>query len=1515
MQRDLIDSIRRGHGFDGAAQHAADGPVVALRGKLERALERLSSDLYNKKTHFLLEFIQNADDNDYSSNVAPSLELHVEDRLIIFQCNELGFSSANVKAICDIGGSTKTAAKKGRGFIGEKGIGFKSVFTVADQVFISSGGYQFMFDRSLPLGMITPIPDTTYPAKPGWTTFHLRLAATEDGSRLSVPLREVRPTLLLFLRQLRCLTITVNAGGGHSNIVLTRDDIHDDTARLSRLEDGKVWHERYLRISHTVRTPSAELKREGVEESEIVLAFPVTETLEPLVSKQDVHAFLPLRCYGFNFIIQADFLTSASREDVLTDLPWNTTLRSGVVDAFLIAIEQFIQRPTLRDVWFRYLPEAISDTFFMKVEHSILSTLRDRPILRSSDGTYRHPGQMVTFPSRFCDDQGSPLIIEDYLPTGLWYLAQDYDTIRDGHQFRRLGVMEMTDYMFLHGLSAMIDAHQLDNRDDSWHDNVCGHLLRMRMRGGPFRPEILPLRILPLKDGSWAAALFAKRFTFDLNSQSVPTDLGLQSIKPGVELTPLRYRLFLDLGVKHADPVFIASKILTAAGPRTVKELVVHAQFFFDHRAIPGLPVPRQLRVADHLCAMGQGDELYLDLPASRALGALREVLSPSARFLHPDYLNAYADDQRADWLLWLKERVGLNVFPRVVGGYLCPEFLETVNLMDTPKFLLTLRNYWPFVRPSLSEDGLRQIGECSVKCSDGTRQRLNTTYLQRDVLKKYQNLHFLPVADPSSREWEFLSEVGVALHMDAAFFVGLLQRMSESKGHDMAAAEDVYRQLDARFFEDEDLIRMAFDKHPIILVSVSGGVDTAWYRRLGGVYWHGPPSITSKPILSRSYPTLSDFFFNKLKIMNAPPYELVDEIRAFGEVFKGRKLATSADWDRIGSLLTDLSDAVSEIDRAPLLQSFSTLRDQSIFPVHCSASSDVHLQAAHQFYIGDRAETYADVFRGRVALLALPPSMSLSRIRALLESEIYKSQAHSPCRLVYHSRRAEPTQKQKDFLIKLKNIVVWNVRSISTILTLDDCTVTTIDDVAVEDDDKKFSVLVSQTLSSSSSIDPFICEALSRALDVDMMRLFTCVTPPLEMLEHILRLDGVDDIEPDSQNDRSWLQALANPYVPVVPKTPQKKPSKNASSSPFQSSISQLPDSSDPDFFLSPSAFPPLGSSPSSASSKASLPLNHPSSSSSSSLPNSPMRSPARSLYSTMASPKSPSSPQNRRNEFTKMEAHSLPPKLGRKARPKRQGPTKTDSTFGSTIQPPSEGTDSEGTATHLGDSSGAFVRARSPSPRESDALSQAPEPPTRPPSAATSISASSPMAGTLALDSHPGPSSMNFNAPPTEETDAIGVAGELFVYNFLCRTLGPTFGPQNWTSELRGQVPGFTPFAGNALADVTYVDFEGILTALWFGPEMWQYWAGSWPTFHIEVKSTSGADMDPFHMSRRQMNTALFMTRRDVYAIPRDVFIILRVSGVNSPSPQFTVHTDPHLCLYTGRLLVASDIYLQTG
>lgn len=77
------------------------------RERLGRSLNRLSSELYNKDIHFVLELVQNADDNNYSSDQVPALQFVVDSKKIVVINNEIGFMDKNIRALCDVGKSTK----------------------------------------------------------------------------------------------------------------------------------------------------------------------------------------------------------------------------------------------------------------------------------------------------------------------------------------------------------------------------------------------------------------------------------------------------------------------------------------------------------------------------------------------------------------------------------------------------------------------------------------------------------------------------------------------------------------------------------------------------------------------------------------------------------------------------------------------------------------------------------------------------------------------------------------------------------------------------------------------------------------------------------------------------------------------------------------------------------------------------------------------------------------------------------------------------------------------------------------------------------------------------------------------------------------------------------------------------------------------------------------------------------------------------------------------------------------
>ena len=86
--------------------------------------------------------VQNADENEnaYPAHVEPTLAFILQSNGVVVLNNELGFTAENIRALCDVGNSTKKGSNAG--YIGQKGIGFKSVFQVS-----MDGFYSILIDK------------------------------------------------------------------------------------------------------------------------------------------------------------------------------------------------------------------------------------------------------------------------------------------------------------------------------------------------------------------------------------------------------------------------------------------------------------------------------------------------------------------------------------------------------------------------------------------------------------------------------------------------------------------------------------------------------------------------------------------------------------------------------------------------------------------------------------------------------------------------------------------------------------------------------------------------------------------------------------------------------------------------------------------------------------------------------------------------------------------------------------------------------------------------------------------------------------------------------------------------------------------------------------------------------------------------------------------------------------------------------------------------------------------------
>ncbi|XP_004510206.1 uncharacterized protein [Cicer arietinum] len=374
--KEHIEGIRR-------KKFSIGGEQNPLTEDLHHAVKNLSAELYAKDVHFLMELVQNAEDNHYNEGDSPSLEFVITSdditgtgasaTLLIFN-NEKGFSPKNIESICSVGRSTKKG-NRSSGYIGEKGIGFKSVFLVTAQPYIFSNGYQIRFnERPCPhcsLGYVVPewveekptledikkiygVGNNSLPT----TTIVLPLKP-DKVKPVKQQLSSIHPEVLLFLTKIRQLSVrevnenpkqnTVTAVSISSEVnFVTRKNMNAEsyTLHLSAEENSNaekecayyMWKQKFpVRLENVVE------RRTDVEEWVITLAFPNQERLSRGKSLPGVYAFLPTEMVtNFPFIVQADFVLASSRETILLDNKWNQGILECVPLAFMDAFKTLV---------------------------------------------------------------------------------------------------------------------------------------------------------------------------------------------------------------------------------------------------------------------------------------------------------------------------------------------------------------------------------------------------------------------------------------------------------------------------------------------------------------------------------------------------------------------------------------------------------------------------------------------------------------------------------------------------------------------------------------------------------------------------------------------------------------------------------------------------------------------------------------------------------------------------------------------------------------------------------------------------------------------------------------------------------------------------------------------------------------------------------------------------------------------------------------------------------------------
>lgn len=287
---------------------------------------KLAAGLYDDRTHFIFELLQNAEDAlgrrgewNGSRKVAFTLD---PTRLILSHFGK-PFDEADVRSVCDIAESTKNESS-----IGRFGLGFKSVYTVTELPEIHSGDEDFAIeDYVFPKRLARSVrrSDETQiilPLKPEDAT------AAQD---ITAGFRHLGPGALLFLRHIDEISWSVEGGVSGFYLRNAPESLGPNVQRITVIgkeDDRPEVDQNWLVFHRDV------FSADGYKVGRVEIAFslvaekdaPGRWAVQPLAKSPLVVFFPTVVESHLGFLVQGPYRTTPSRDNIPPGEPWNQQL-------------------------------------------------------------------------------------------------------------------------------------------------------------------------------------------------------------------------------------------------------------------------------------------------------------------------------------------------------------------------------------------------------------------------------------------------------------------------------------------------------------------------------------------------------------------------------------------------------------------------------------------------------------------------------------------------------------------------------------------------------------------------------------------------------------------------------------------------------------------------------------------------------------------------------------------------------------------------------------------------------------------------------------------------------------------------------------------------------------------------------------------------------------------------------------------------------------------------------------
>lgn len=384
-------------------QSAYSSKIAAINQA--NSLKIISSDIYTEEERFVYELLQNAVDS-FSDTKRENMDVKISlsNGYLAFMHNGAAFSDADVEGICGIGNGTKAKNSKK---IGYKGIGFKSVFAHSESVIIKSGNHCFAFDKSywtsivnheMPwqiIPIVADIPHGQYFDKKYDVCTYIKLKNPETISKTVIRLLENSDFLLFLGCKNAC--ISYYSGGtlvsslrkvtDGENVTIYKNNSISGQWLIHSIGSSDAIIPENIRnlIAEDENTPE-KLKNTSSYDLSFAISLDQERKITP-IKNSVVFTYLPTSVsMGLPFLVNANFITDAGRQQLHKNSEWNKFLVSRIPREFLLWVST-LSRAYENYIEILPLPIGISSPLSSAFNDALSAAINDIAFIPTKNST------------------------------------------------------------------------------------------------------------------------------------------------------------------------------------------------------------------------------------------------------------------------------------------------------------------------------------------------------------------------------------------------------------------------------------------------------------------------------------------------------------------------------------------------------------------------------------------------------------------------------------------------------------------------------------------------------------------------------------------------------------------------------------------------------------------------------------------------------------------------------------------------------------------------------------------------------------------------------------------------------------------------------------------------------------------------------------------------------------------------------------------------------------------------